>query len=148
VHWTGRLLARVVGKWEWHGRLGEDVGDVGARSAAESTLGVAAVQGATCVLRALGLGEGRWAVGGVGRLGWWATQDAGCAAGSASGARDAGVGAAAARARTAGPRELGHRERGGERDGWAAVGPGKEEGLREFSFYLFLFLPFVLFLKT
>jgi hypothetical protein len=110
-------------------------------SAAESMLGVATVQGAACVLRVLGLGEGRWAAGGAGRLGWWR-------GGSASGAVDAGVGAAAARARTAGPGELGRRERGGERDGWAVAGPGKEEGLREFSFYLFLFLPFVLFLKT
>jgi hypothetical protein len=56
----------------------------------------------------------------------------GCAAGSASGVGDAGVGAVAARARTAGPGELGHRENGGERDGWAGVEPGKEEGLREF----------------
>ena len=40
-------------------------------SATESTLGVAAEQGVACVLRlrALELGEGRWAAGGAGRLG-------------------------------------------------------------------------------
>jgi hypothetical protein len=63
VHWTGRLLARVARKGSGMGGWGKTWAMWGT-SAAESMLGVAAEQGVACVLRALGLGEGRWATGG------------------------------------------------------------------------------------
>jgi hypothetical protein len=71
--------------------------------------------------RLLGLGE-RARVWGAGLLAaTWATRRAG----------------ERARRGQLGRAELGRRERGGGRDGWASAGPGKEEGLREVPFYLF-----------